>query len=175
MTPGMRISAANQNGDVTIVAREGTVRRYIGRDFDKTLALLARTERWNGSLGLYDPANSNSPYGRLLAEEGRIYCESVSQALRWLYVGSAHTFPVYTNNGLVFTYSLAPTPNSQGVPTAEVAVWQLYIKGRRPRQLPGADDRAIHVEGGSIPDVSEPHPARVGYDMEQGAREYVAH
>jgi hypothetical protein len=175
MTPGMRVTATNRNGSVTMVAGEGTQRRYIGRDFDRTLSLIARTERWNGSLGLYDPADSSSPYGRLLAEEGRIHCSSVSEALRWLYVGSALNHPVYTNSGLVFCYSVARPPNAAGAPTRSVALWQLYIEGRRPRHLPGANDHAIQVAGGSVPDTSLPHSGPVGYALLQGDREYAGH
>jgi hypothetical protein len=174
MCPGMRITARNQNGTVTISAGEGTLRHYTGPGFDRSLALIARHERWNGPLGLYDPADSYSPYGRLLAEEGRIHCTSVSQALRWLYVGSAFNHPVYTNNGLIFCYSIAPPPNASGMPTPSIELWQLYINGHRPQRLPGANDRAIRVEGGTIPDTSVPHPAHVGYELLQGDHEYVA-
>jgi len=173
LSPGMRVAATNPNGTVTITAGEGTRRDYAGIGWQKSLSLIARSSRWNGSLGLYDPASSFSPYGRLLAEEGRIHCTSVSQAMRWLYVGSDHTRPIYTNNGLVFGYSIV-TPPDGGEPTRSVELWQLYINGRRPRHLPGANDRAIQVAGGSIPDTSTPHPVAVGYELSQGNREYVA-
>jgi hypothetical protein len=175
MTPGMRVTATNQNGTVTITAGEGTRRHYAGTGWKKSLALIARSERWDGSLGLYDPASSFSPYGRVLAEEGRIHCTSVSEAMRWLYVGSALNHPTYTNNGLVFCYSVAVPPGNAGEPCRAVELWQLYINGRRPQHLPGANDRAIRVEGGSIPNTSTAHRASVGYDMLLGDHEYVAH
>lgn len=174
MSPGMRITATNPNGTVTITAGEGTRRDYAGTGWQKSRSLLARSTRWNGSLGLYDPASSFSPYGRLLAEEGRIHCTSVSQAMRWLYVGSALKRPTYTNNGLVFCYSVSAPPDG-GEPTRSAELWQLYINGRRPHHLPGANDRAIRVEGGSIPDTSTPHPVTVGYELSQADHEYVAH
>lgn len=174
MTPGMRVTATNPNGTVTILAGEGTRRHYRGPGWQKSLSLLTRSERWNGSLGLYDPASSFSAYGRLLAEEGRIHCTSISQALRWLYVGSAINRPAYTNQGLVICYSISVPPNGAGEPTRSVELWQLYINGRRPRHLPGASDGAIRVVGGSIPDTSAAHHVSVGYEMELGDHEYVA-
>ena len=173
LTPGMRVTATNPNGTVTIVAGEGTERHYSGPGWQKKLTLIARTTRWDGSLGLYDPASSYSPYGRLLAEEGRIHCSSISEAMRWLYVGSAVKRPVYTNNGLIFGYDIAIPPGGVGEPTRSVKFWQLYIQGRRPRHLHGADDRAIRIEGGTIPDRSRPHPAPVGYELGRGDREYI--
>ena len=173
MSHGTRVTATNPNGTVTITAGEATRRDYAGTGWHKSLSLIARSSRWNGSLGLYDPASSFSSYGRLLAEEGRIHCTSVSQAMRWLYVGSDHNRPAYTNSGLVFCYSVSARPDG-GEPTRSVELWQLYINGRRPRHLPGANDRAIRFEGGSIPDTSTPHPATVGYELLQGNREYVA-
>ncbi|MEA3209696.1 MAG: hypothetical protein QOE70_2753 [Chthoniobacter sp.] len=175
MTPGMRVTATNPNGTVTITAGEGTRRHYSGTGWQKSLSLIARSARWNGSLGLYDPASSFSPYGRLLAEEGRIHCTSISEAMRWLYVGSALNHPTYTNNGLVFCYSIAVPPDAAREPARSVELWQLYINGRRPQHLPGANDRAIRVEGGSIPNTSMAYRAPVGYDMLLGDHEYLAH
>ena len=169
----MRITATNANGTVTMTAGDGTRRDYAGTGWQKSRQLIARSSRWNGSLGLYDPASSFSPYGRLLAEEGRIHCTSVAQAMRWLYVGSALDRPVYTCDGLVFCYSISAPPGG-GEPTRSVELWQLYINGRRPHYLPGASERAIRVEGGSIPDRSVPHPAVVGFALAQGKREFVA-
>ncbi len=175
MSAGMRVTAVNPNGTVSISAGEGTRRHYAGAGWRKSSSLIARSSRWNGSLGLYDPAPSFSPYGRLLAEEGRIHCTSVSQAMRWLYSGSAISRPTYTNNGLVFCYAVSVPPGGAGEPTRSVELWQLYINGRRPRHLPGGNDRVIRVEGGSIPDTSTPHSVAVGYELLQGNREYVAH
>ena len=174
MSPGMLVTATNPNGTVTITAGEGTRRDYAGTGWKESLSLIARSSRWNGSLGLYDPASSYSPYGRLLAEEGRIHCTSVSQAMCWLYVGSDQDRPTYTNTGLVFGYSVSVPPEG-GEPTRSVEHWQIYINGRRPRHLPGANDRAIQMTRGSIAETSKPHPVAVGYELLQGNREYVAY
>lgn len=174
MTPGMRIRATNAAGTVIITAKQGTARHYEGDGWSKTSTLIARQGRWNGSLGLYDPADSFSPYGRLLLEEGRIYCKSTSEAMRYLYTGSDRYRWVYTNSGLVFGYDIIKPPaGDTGAPVRDIAVWQIYINGRRPHHLPGADDRAIHVESGTIPDVSTPHHVEVGESMLFGKKEYV--
>jgi len=39
----------------------------------------------------------------------------------------------------------------------------LYINGKKPTFLPGADDAAICISGGLTPDESTPYPAPEGY------------
>jgi hypothetical protein len=150
----MRIIATTPNGPLTITAGQGTRRRYSGEGWSKSISLIARTQRWYGSLGLYDPADSFSPYGRLLAEEGQLHFSTVARAMGWIHernleAVSADDRPIYTGDGLVLCYSNRPVPGS-GVATRSVQIWQFYVGGSRPHDLPGASDGAIHVEGGAI-------------------------
>lgn len=171
LKPGMAVTATNPNGTVTIQAGDGTARIFSGEGWKKKRNLIPRRERWYGSLGLYDPASSRSPYGRLLVDEGQLYFSDVSEALKYLYVGSDHFKPVYTNNGLVFGYDVETFGEGEE-PTRSVQLWQIYIDGKRPTSMPGADDSSITVSGGEIPEVSTPYPAPVGYVSELGKEEY---
>jgi len=172
MSPGMRIEGTNPNGTVVVTAGDGTLRSYKGDGWETSIRLISRSERWNDSLGLYDPAGSSSPFGRVLVEEGRLHFSSVDDAMRYLYVGSLYTKPVFTNNGLVFCYSLAKPRESWQGTVRSVHILQIYINGVRPTSLPGADDRAIRVTGGSILDSSQPYPAPVGRYMVLGDEPY---
>ena len=161
LQPGMRITAVTPNGPLTITAGEGTRRTFQGENWHKSLLLVARTSRWYGSLGLYDPAESYSPYGRLLAEEGRQHFSTESDAEAWLRgrsfeAGVGKEKLIFTNDGLVLRYSMCLVPGT-GVPTAQVDLWQIYVDGHRPHSLPGADDGAIRVEGGTVAEFSTPH------------------
>jgi hypothetical protein len=167
MSPGMRVEAATPRGTLTISAGGGTLRRYTGVGWHKSIRLIARQERWYGSLGLYDPAGSFSPYGRVLPEEGQMHFPLVAQAMGWLHelnveAGTPAERPIYTNNGLVLCYSLEEGPRT-GEFVVHVALWQLYIDGHRPNELPGANDSAIRVEGGAIPDSSTVLAAQASY------------
>lgn len=153
LKPGTSVTATNANGTVTIEAGEGTERTFKGQGWTQTKKLVARRERWIRSLGLY------SPSGNVMADEGRLHFASTSEALRYLYVGSDFYKPVYTNNGLVFGYFF----DASGWPTMRhIELYQIYINGKRPTAIPGADDSALSVSGGSIMDESTPYPAPSG-------------
>ncbi len=167
LTTGMRITATNPNGTVTIEADGAASRIISGIGWSKRPNLIPRTTRWNGSLGLYDPAPSNSLHDRLLVNEGRLFFGSESEASRFLNHGSnARGKPVFNNQGLVVAYEVLPI--SSGAPTRFVSLWQIYINGKRPTALKGADDSAIKVSGGAILDIATPFPAPIGYEMVLG-------
>jgi len=170
LSKGMTITATNPNGVVTISGGSGTSRTFSGPGWSKKRNLIPRTTRWYGTLGLYDPAESDSPYGRLLVDEGKLFFDSESDALRYLYGGSGYSKPVFNNRGLVVGYHVENIPG--GEPMRSVDVWQIYIKGKRPIALRGADDSAITVKGGSIPDTATPYPAPIGLEMTLGDKEY---
>lgn len=170
LTPGMTIAATNPNGTVTIHSDGNATRIFSGGGWNKKASLIPRTTRWYGSLGLYDPASSNTPHGRLLFDEGRLFFGSESEALRYLYVGSAYFKPVFTKDGLVVGYDVKPI--SGGEPTRSIQVWQIYINGRKPTAMRGADDSVITVSGGSTPTTASPNPAPIGYKKTLGRQEY---
>jgi len=160
LNPGMRLTARTPNGTLTILAGRGTRRTYRGEGWEKSILLVARTSRWYGSLGLYDPAESYSPYGRLLVEEGRQHFSTEPEAEGWLRgrsreAGVGKERLIFTRDGLVLRYSMRPVPGS-GVPTAQVVLWQIYVGGRRPHGLPGVDDEAIRIDGGAVAEFSTP-------------------
>jgi len=60
-----------------------------------------------------------------------------------------------------------------GEPTRSVTIWQIYIRGKRPTTLRGADDTAVKMAGGTIAETAEPNDAPVGEPMTIGDKEYV--
>jgi hypothetical protein len=161
LTPGMKISATHPHGSIEIHADDDASRIFSGRNWMIQTRLIPRRTRWYGSLGLYDPAPSWKPGGRLLVDEGRQFFESEDQALRFLNVGSQMRKPIFTNQGLVIGYHEEPTPGDR--PVRSITIWQIYINGKRPTSMTGADDSAITVTGGEILDFASPNPAEIGY------------
>lgn len=168
---GMVITASNPNGTITITAGHGTERIFSGPGWKKERNLIPRDTRWYGSFGLYDPAESFSPFGRLLVDEGRLFFHSESETLKYLDEGSTYFKPVFNNRGLVVGYHVENMPG--GEPTRSVQIWQIYINGQRPQSLRGADDTAVTVKRGNILDTAKPYPASIGAEMSFGDKEYI--
>jgi len=171
LSDGMTIAADTPNGKISILGGKGTKRVFSGDGWTKTRYLIPRTTRWYGSLGLYDPADSWSAHGRLLVDEGRLFFDTESEALRYLYEGSGYFKPVFNRRGLVVGFHVEDIPG--GEPTRSVQVWQIYVKGQMPDSFRGGDDQAIAVTGGNIPHEAAPHPAPIGYEKTLGDHEYV--
>jgi hypothetical protein len=171
LSKGMVITATNPYGTVTITGGPGAERSFSGKGWAFKRTLTSRDTRWNGSLGLYDPGETFSPSEpRLLVGEGRLFFESESEALRYLYPGSAYSKPVFNNHGLVVSYHVEEFPGE--APMRAVEVWQIYIKGKRPHLLRGGDDVAVTMTGGTIPETATPHPASIGQAVTLGDKEY---
>ena len=132
---GMTISADTPNGRISVTGGKRTQRIFSGDGWTKTTYLTPRTTRWYGSLGLYDPADSWSPHGRLLVDEGRLFFDTESEALRYFYEGSDYFKPVFNSRGLVVGFHVENIPG--GEPTRSVQIWQIYIKGKVPDSLRG--------------------------------------
>ena len=172
LTDGMRLSAETHKGKLTVIGGPGTERTFVGAGWQRSTHLIPRRTRWYGSLGLYDPSKSRSLNGRVIVDEGKLFFDSESDALRFLYVGSSQFKPVFTSTGLAIGYHVMNIPG--GEPTRSIRIWQIYIMGKRPSSLRGAADEKITVTGGDIQDRASPNEAPVGYEMTLGRREYIA-
>lgn len=173
LSEGMVITASTPSGKISIGGQKGCSRRFSGENWSCTSTLIPRDTRWDGSLGLYDPAGSDSMHGRLLVEEGRQFFSSESEVLRYLRQESGYYGRLtYSNGGLVIAYKVTPIPD--GLPTRSLDIWQVYINGHKPSSLRGAVDASITISGGQCPDAVSPFPAVVGYDREMAEKEYDA-
>ena len=170
LKPGMTLVAENANGELRITSESDIQRDIRGKDWKKNTRMLRRKERWNGSLGIYSPGRSNGRTDRLVYSEGQLFFDSESDALKYLYVGSLRSKPIYTNDGLVFSFYESQGP--RGMVARSVEVFQIYIQGKKPTQLRGADDDAIKLEGGTTAESAEPQAAPVGYEIIPGKEEY---
>jgi hypothetical protein len=171
LTNGMVITAKTKFGIVKIFGELGNKRTYEGDGWRKSRHLIERDKRWNGSLGLYDPAASFYQSGRLLLDEGRLFFDSELAVLKHFYVGYPEGHQkslIYNNSGLFIKYNIVEfDPDSEPVRT--VNIYQVYINGMKPKSLKGARDALITITGGEIPDTAVPYPAPVGYELQEGS------
>ncbi|MGD9721183.1 MAG: hypothetical protein AB7O59_03900 [Pirellulales bacterium] len=146
MAPGMKISATTPTGTITITAGNGLKRSYTWEGATRSVEMYPREKRWYGSLGLFFPGPGDhwEPHNgitRGVLEEGQRHCKTVDEALRWIVENNSWCPTVYRNDGLVVAWGKTLDRNQ-----LNVSVWQFYIDGKKPTQLPGAKDKYIVVE-----------------------------
>jgi hypothetical protein len=146
MLPGSRLTATTPVGQIIIDAGQGLRRSYTWEGATRSVEMWPRKERWYGSLGLYYPGPGNhwlehKGIARGVVQEGQQHFETVDKAMSWLENQQQWEPHVWTNSGLVVGWNKT-LPRQQ----LNVDVWQIYVDGKKPVTLPGADDKAIIVE-----------------------------
>ena len=126
----------------------------------RLVTLIARTERWYGSLGLYNPAAGDSRI-HVVMEEGLQHFSSVEELHYWLGYMQRQVPLAYTSDGLVVAgrYKTRPPGVSAGPESAlTVYVWRLLVNGARPVGLAGAHDERFRNISLPPPTCSKPRP-----------------
>jgi hypothetical protein len=145
LLPGNVVRAKTSVGTIAIRADGGFGRTYSWEGADRFVVMQPRHERWYGSLGIYFPGpgdhwEEHQGITRGVLSEGQMHFETLEEARKWL--SSLTYYPhVYRNDGMVVGWGKALSRNQ-----LNVDVWQVLINGRKPEQLPGADDGSITVE-----------------------------
>lgn len=147
MNQGDRIVATNKYGTIQIEAGKDTIRYYTWNNATRKVRLSVRYERWYGSLGLYssggilDHFKENDGVTRAVVQEGQQHFKSIEEAMNWIDTPYHNNIAdlVYSNEGLVVGWS--KTPSREQI---NVDVWQIYINGEKPTNLPDASDDKIY-------------------------------
>jgi hypothetical protein len=147
MKNGMKITAINKYGALIITAGKGLKRFYTWGGETRTLTMIPRKERWDGSLGLYNPGDwrwkENAGITRAVVEAGQLHFNTQEDLVSYISHYYEKDEIVYNDNGLFVCW--APTDGDGG--TLSVLLWQFYIQGKKPEKLPGSkNDKIIVVE-----------------------------
>jgi hypothetical protein len=146
MKEGMKITAINKYGAITITAGKGLKRSYTWEGETRTLTMIPRKERWDGSLGLYNPGDwrwkENAGITRAVVEEGQLHFNTQEELQSYISRYSEKDEIVYNDNGLFVSWG----PTDGGGGTLSVLLWQFYIQGKKPEKLPGSKNDKIIVE-----------------------------
>jgi hypothetical protein len=159
-----------ENTHLVAITPSGRISIRAGKKFDRWYSwgqctlrshMQARSSRWLGNLGIYDPAGSFlilstvlpwwfkcDGISRTVVDEGQIHFANQSTAETWLARYAEPSASVWTNDGLLVRWDI--TKEREQI---NVDLWQICIHGRRPIKLPGAHDQAITV---TTDDVSKP-------------------
>lgn len=147
MQAGVSIEARKDGSSVKVTSGKGIDRVYEWERCKLKSDMGPRKQRWYGSMGIYDPAASSSfSFGgcsgisRTVVQEGQIHFDDMRLAQRWVERHPKGYNTVWTNEGLLVSWSIVA-----GRQQLSVDVWQMCVNGKRPRYLAGADDSAITV------------------------------
>jgi hypothetical protein len=146
---GAHLRAHTSSSNITVIAGNGFERRYEWDRCSLNANMSARSERWLGSLGIYDPAGRLilNPFAgchgisRTVVQEGQIHFADEAGANAWI----SKYRPIYrsvawTNDGLLVAWDIRPERSQ-----LNVDVYQICIHGQRPVHLNGAMDDAVQI------------------------------
>lgn len=144
MSPGMKITVKAPAGIMTITARDNLVRAYTWEGATRSVEMIPRGERWYGSLGLYFPGpgdhwKEHNGITRGVLEEGQQHFKTTAEALKWLHASQL----IYRDDGLAAAWSKQLERGQ-----LSVAVWQIYVAGKKPAKLSGSQNGKIAVTYG---------------------------
>lgn len=151
MREGVTIEARTENTSIMVTSGKRFDRTYEWDRCKLKSDMVARKQRWFGSMGIYDAAPSFglstggcSGISRTVVEEGQIHFDDLQFALKWIERRPKSHKTVWTNDGLIVSWNIVP-----GRRQLNVDVWLMCINGKRPKQLVGSNDSAITVSPSS--------------------------
>jgi len=146
MKKGMKISATNNYGTMTITAGKGMQRSFTWAGGTRTIIMMPRKERWYGRFGIMNPGyekwEEHDGMTRPVVEEGQLHFNSEEKMLSFIASYSDKDSIVYNDNGLFIAW----VKSSGGGGTLSVQLWQFYIQGKKPVKIPGSKNERIKVE-----------------------------
>lgn len=141
LSEGQTVEASNKNGRIRISYVSPLKRKYEWDDSEKTITLRPREERFEGKLGLYEPADAwifLLGKTRLVVDEAVRNFDSEEQLRVALTESSAYMDWIYTTDGLVVGFGRAPSRRQ-----INIDLFQFLLRGQKPVGLAGA--RPDHV------------------------------
>ena len=146
MTNGMKITVTSNEGTISILAGTNFERSYTWDGATRSVVLWPRKHPWNGSLGIYYPGPgehwaNNHGITRGVLQEGQQHFKNLGEFLDWLHALKGMQY-VYQDNGLVVGWKKTVARKE-----LTVDVWQIYIDGQKPKELPGSENDKIIIEG----------------------------
>lgn len=146
LTPGMSIAAKNIHGNLLIQAGDNYHRSFTWEGETRSVDMLPRTERWNGSSGLYYPGRGNhwkehDGITRAVIDEGILNFESLAGILEYIGRYEDRNSLAYNDEGFFVYWDKSPGAGG----TLNVQLWQFLINGAKPNGIPGSDNTKITI------------------------------
>lgn len=142
MSKGMSIQVKNKTGTIRIEALDDLTRKYYWDGNIRQGKMRYRDKRWYGAYGAYSPGGERDIH--IVVEEGQQHFCSQNEAVEWLMFMDPKMNYIYTKDGLlVGWYKETNPPNYPNVLSVEI--YQIYISGKKPVDLPKAQDSLFTI------------------------------
>jgi hypothetical protein len=148
IAPGMSVTVENANGQLIITAGQNLQRSFTWAGDTRSVIMVPRKERWNGSLGIYYPGDGShwkehDGITRAVLEEGILHFSSIDSILAYIARYEDKEKITYNDNGLFIAWG-----KSRGAGgTMNVQLWQFLINGKPPNGVPGSHNNKIRIDG----------------------------
>ncbi|MBE9536267.1 MAG: hypothetical protein IMF07_03720 [Proteobacteria bacterium] len=141
MSKDMSITFLSDFGLIEIIAGDKNKRTYIWDSKKVKVRLIPRKEIWYGKFGLYHPAVRPPHKGvvHMVVEEAQLHYNSINDAIKKLGINDY----IYSKDGLLLFFKR--TTSGDGKSFVDISVYQIYINGKKPSNLPGSQDSKIKI------------------------------
>lgn len=135
------VEATTKLGKIKVQAGKGLRRYYSWEGITRSVAMAPRKSRWYGSYGIYFPGPgyhwlpAHNGISRGVLEEGQQHFKTTEEALKWIEL---HQPLTYRDDGLAIFFMKTPSRHQ-----LSVDVWQIYIDGKKPTNIPNSQNEAI--------------------------------
>jgi hypothetical protein len=143
MSKGMTISVKSKIGNLSIEALDELTRKLYWDDRTKQVKMNYRDERWFGNYGAYSPGGSRDVH--IVITDGQQHFCSQQEAIEWLMFPDYIMTSIYTSNGLSISWYKSYKAQTGGRDILTVLITQIYILGKKPVDLPNAQDSLFTV------------------------------
>lgn len=140
LCPGASIAVTVGDAPFSIASTGQLDRQVTTGGVERKIRLIPRTERWFGSLGLYNPGAGAAGI-HVIMEEGVQHFSALEDLQYWLQSEQRRLPIEFTADGLVVAASFQARPPGVSVGPESamiVEVWQLLVNGKPPSNLVGA-------------------------------------
>ena len=143
--PGQSVTADNQSGHIRVVYVGPATRRFELDGRSRTIRMTQRPAMFDRRSGIYDPADWFWPWApslRIVCDESVINFDTIDELYAFL-AGQRSMDWVYTTDGLVVGFDRTPARHQ-----VNVDVYQLLVRGKKPKALRDARPSAIRLVSG---------------------------
>lgn len=146
LSHGQSIMLSTSEGVITCDYISLLRRKYTWNGYSRAISLTPRDIRWYGALGIYSDgfilSSSSFPFqkagqvSRIVAQESELNFNSLEDFVKWR--DNSWLDLAFNSDGYGGGWKISPSREQ-----LNVDIWRIYIGGKPPKNLPGANDKSV--------------------------------